>query len=208
MADIILGEESIKDIKMQIIGYIIMFIVVNVFTIIAQLLVAKLFNRLFTWIDKRKMDNYSLYEWSGEPVWLEFHEQLSSIKKFNPKSLSKNYERIKVEIKSTFNNGKKLNAFKVYLEVQCDSPRLNSLLNSTQSIFVAIITFSLVTLVNFTELTQTKNMFFVFIFIIVWLGLLMVIDRVSKQIDRNKVFLKLVSECIEEEKQKGKNKKS
>lgn len=207
MVDIFLGETSGKGVKVQIISYVILFVGTNAIVIIVQFLVTKLLDKLFIWIDKRKMDKYSLYEWSGEPIWLEFHEQLSSIKEFNPKNLSENYEKIKEEIKKSFNNRKQLNAFKIYLEVKCESTRLNSLLNSTQAIFVALITFSLVTIVNFTELTQMKSIFFIVVFVVVWFGLLMVIDFVSKQIDRNKVLLKLVSECLEEKESKRKNKK-
>jgi len=206
MVDIFLGDESNKDIKIQIISYVLLFIVTNVVVIIAQFLVAKLFDKLFAWVDKKKMDKYSLYEWSGEPIWLDFYEQLSSIKDFDPKFLNRNYEKIKAEIKKSFNNSEELNAFKLYLEVRCESPRLNSLLNSTQAIFVALITFSLVTLVNFNELTQMKSFFYIIIFIIVWVGLLKVIGQVSTQIDRNKVLLKLVHECIEEESILRKNK--
>lgn len=207
MADIILGDKSSVGIKLQIINYVILIIGTNIIISIVYFLGEKFSDKLFVWLDKRKMKKYSLYEWAGDPIWLEFHEQLSSIKEFNPKSLIDNYERIKKEIKKSFDSPKKLNAFKIYLEVKCESPRLNSLLNSTQSIFIALITFSLVTLVNFSELTQIKSLFFIFIFIIVWFGLLMVIIYMSQQIDMNKVLLKLVCECIEEETPMKKNKK-
>lgn len=205
MVDIFHSGISGNRIKVQIINYVILFSVTNVIFIIIQFSITKLMDKFFIWIDKRKMDKYSLYEWSGEPIWLDFHTQLSSIKDFDPKSLSDNYERIKEEIKKTFNTSKKLTAFKIYLEVKCESTRLNSLLNSTQSIFVALITFSIVTLVSYTELTQMKSVVFIIIFLIVWFGLLMVIDYVSKLIDRNKVLLKLVNECLIEKNSKKRN---
>lgn len=196
MWDFIVVADSSIHISKLLTTYLVLFLITNAFILTGQFIITKLAHKLTDLINKKKMEKYSLYEWSGDLVWLEFNDAITSIKDFDPKDLYTNYNQIKKQIEKTYNNREKLIALKIYLEVKSESPRLSSLQSSTQAILVGLITFSLVTLVDFPKLTQLKGSFLFILFALVWLSLLMFIDFTSKQVDRNKVMLKLVNECL------------
>ena len=196
MWELIVNNDGSVNFNILLMNYGVLIIIINIIIVIFYFVFTKLGNKISAWVDKKKMEKYSLYEWTGDLIWLEFNDTLTSIKDFEPKDLYANYNKIKIEMERTFNNREKLIALKIYLEVKSESPRLNSFLSSNQAILVGLVTFFLVTLVDFPELTQLKGMFLFILFVIVWLILLMFIDFTSKQIDRNKVLLKLVNECL------------
>jgi len=71
-------------------------------------------------------------------------------------------------------------------------------LSSTQTIFIAAITSSLITFLNFTNLSGLKMFISYIFFLVFFVGLMNTIDFMSKAIDRDKLLLILVNECIQE----------
>jgi len=185
---------------------IVSIIILGVFNLII-FVIEKLFNKLGDYLirlyDKRKMKNYNLYEWMGEVRWIKLLDEISNIKEFNKDTLHDNFQLIKLEIEKEFDNKEKLISLKLYLETIVESPRLTVLNTVTQTLLMALITTSIINFVNGLNTSNVNSMWYLAVVIVVWIILLVSITYISKQIDRNKLLLKLVLECINE---KGTNK--
>jgi hypothetical protein len=156
-------------------------------------------DKVYRWYEKRSKEKYNLYEWLGNPHQpISYYTEFSSIINFDPKNFNDNCEIIKKKILSEATNITELKSFKKYLELKTQSPRFASILSSSQSIFISVITSSLITLLNFMDSKGHKlviSYIFLFLFTI---GLFKLIDTISKAIDRDKLLLILVKECLEE----------
>lgn len=152
------------------------------------------------WFEKRKQKNYSLLTWLGDTnVTLDLYADLSNIKTFNPENFFNNYEITKQKIKERFTTINELKAFKNYLEIKTTSQKYTALLSSTQSILIAIIIPAVITTVNFTVAANSKTVLInTVVFYVFWIILLNAIDFIGKELDKIKVLLKLVNECIDD----------
>jgi ABC-type multidrug transport system fused ATPase/permease subunit len=174
---------------------IALLVIVNVFVWIIHLVVEK----VSLWFEKKRQKTYSLLTWLGETnVALDLYDDLSSIKTFNPEKFFNNYELTKQKIKERFTTINELKAFKHYLEIKTTSQKFTALFSSTQSILVAIIIPSVITTVNFTVTNSKTILINTIVFYVFWIILLNAIDFIGKELDKIKVLLKLVNECIDE----------
>lgn len=190
-------QKGIQPIKLIIVS----FIFLGVFNLII-FVIEKLFNKLGDYLiklyDKRKMKNYNLYEWMGEVRWIKLLDEISNIKEFDKDILHDNFQLIKLEIEKEFDSKEKLISLKLYLETIVESPRLTVLNTVTQTLLMALITTSIINFVNGLYTSNVNSMWYLAIVFVVWIILLVSITYISKQIDRNKLLLKLVLECINE----------
>jgi len=190
-------QNGIQPIKLIIVS----FIFLGVFNLII-FVIEKLFNKLGDYLiklyDKRKMKNYNLYEWMGEVRWIKLLDEISNIKEFDKDILHDNFQLIKLEIEKEFDSKEKLISLKLYLETIVESPRLTVLNTVTQTLLMALITTSIINFVNGLYTSNVNSMWYLAIVFVVWIILLVSITYISKQIDRNKLLLKLVLECINE----------
>lgn len=180
---------------MLIVQALIYFVTLNLFA----LGIDSLFNKIFDKLEKRSQEKYSLYDWLGNPQSpISLEQKLTSIKDFSPKEFNKNCSEIKTIITSSLDTLEKLKSYRKYLELKTESPRLTALLNSFQTILIAIITATLITILSFSDVKSWIYLISAFVFIIFFIGLLKVIDWLSKNIDQNRLLLMLVNECIYE----------
>ena len=191
-------DESIVTISTSI---LLIFLAANIFAFTIDFI----FNKLFKWYEKRSTDKYNLHQWMGNPDSPINFEEFSSFKDFEPNNFIGNCILIKEIINKALPDLNQLKSYKTFLELKSSSPRLNSLLSSTQTIFIAAITSSLITFLNFTNLSGLKMFLSYIFFLVFFVGLMNFIDFMSKAIDRDKLLLVLVNECIQEkEKEKEK----
>ncbi len=180
---------------------IVSLIIVCLFNLIF-FVIEKLLNKLLEYLikiyDKRKMKNYNLYEWMGEVRWIKLLDEISNIKEFDKDILHSNYQLIKIEIEKEYDSKEKLNSLKMYLETIVESPRLTVLNTVTQTLLMALITTSIINFLNGIFKSNVNSMWYLAVVFVVWIILLVSIMYISKQIDRNKLFLKLVLDCISE----------
>ncbi|MDN7244660.1 hypothetical protein [Planococcus shenhongbingii] len=156
-------------------------------------------DRVFQWFEKRTKEKYSLYEWLGNPVNpITLKNKLSTMKEFTPENFKGNCRTVKNEILLELSELDDLNNYKKFLELKNKSPRFNSLLSSSQSIFIATITASILTFLNLTEISYFKLIISYFFLIVSAIALITAIDYMSKAMDRDKILLLLVDECIKE----------
>ena len=171
-------------------------VLINMLAFVGSFLSEKIFKRF----EKRSLEKYNLYEWLGNPqAPIELYDKLSNKKDFNPKNFKANCDWLKKEIKNQTKDLHGLNHYKTYLELRNSSPRLHTFMNSFQTIIVAVVTSSLITLLNFSKMKTTTLVITYFLFFISLIILMMAIDFMSKVIDRDKFLLVLVNECIIEE---------
>jgi ABC-type multidrug transport system fused ATPase/permease subunit len=174
---------------------ITLLVIVNVFVWIIHLVVEK----VSLWFEKKRQKNYSLLTWLGETnVALDLYDDLSAVKTFNPEKFFNNYELTKQKIKQRFSTINELKAFKHYLEIKTTSQKYTALFSSTQSILVAIIIPAIITTVNFTATNSKTVLINTVVFYVFWIILLNAIDFIGKELDKIKVLLKLVNECIDD----------
>lgn len=182
-------------IKEKVLIVVIIFIISNFFLLILNIL----YNSFFSWYDKKTKEKYNFYEWIGKPDSpIKLYETYSNKKDFNSHEFEENCELIKDKIKQDLPSLKSLKSYKNFLELQIDSPRLNALMNTSQTITLAIITASLITLLNFLDADIWNLIISYFAFFLFLIGLFKAIDFLSTEMDRNKLLLLLVKECIEE----------
>ncbi|OCA86044.1 hypothetical protein A8F94_14480 [Bacillus sp. FJAT-27225] len=156
-------------------------------------------DRFFNWYDKRKQINYSMMEWLGDTnVNINLYEELTKIKDFNREAFNHNYQIVKQKIKEQYSTKNDLKGFKNYLELRINSQKYISILNSTQAILIAIIIPTILTFLNFKDISSLASSINVVLFFIFWITLLSAIDFFARQMDLMKVLLRLVTECIEE----------
>ena len=189
-----------KPLSIAIIATLFSVIVINIFLLIAEKMLAKIIDYLMIKYDKKKMKSYNLFEWMGESNWLTLYDNISKIKQFDKNLIDENYNEIKKEIKKEFNSIKKLESFKIYLEVKVESPKLTILSTVTQTILLALITSALISYMNGINDSEFNGYLYILIVVIVWFILLGAISFITKQIDKFKLLLKLVVECINDEK--------
>ncbi|WP_199427078.1 hypothetical protein [Thermaerobacillus caldiproteolyticus] len=182
---------------------LVILLITNLVMFLIEKLLGGVIDFAFKWYEKRKMKNYNLFEWIGDSNnRIKLYDNLSKIKQFDKGSIHDNLQKIKDEIKKEFNNINKLQSLKIYLEVKVESPKLTSLNTATQTVLLALMTSSLVNLLNGFGNANLKMFTNLIVVMAVWFGLLVAISFISKQIDKFKLLLKLVMECIEEEKGK------
>ncbi|MGG3624380.1 hypothetical protein ABES25_12575 [Bacillus gobiensis] len=182
--------------------FVISVIVFNLMIFIFDIAI-NYFIKIINKREKRKKENSNLYQWLGEgPEWLDLYKDLKSIQEFDKGSLHGGLSITKREIKQKFPNINRLTSLKIYLETKVESPKLTTKLSAFQTIFVALITTTLVTLVNISNLNNLIFYSSAVVFIFGLLILIYLINSFSKEIERNKLLLKLVNLCIEEEKKR------
>lgn len=183
------------DLKTVLINISVIIIILNVFIFMLVIL----YNKFFNWYDKRSKEKYNFYDWMGNPDSpINMYEAFKNKKNFSPKEFNKNCKLIKKKIKEEMVSIDKLNSYKTFLELQISSPRLNAVMNSSQTILIAVITAALVTFLNFFNVKSLSLIISYFVAIVFIIGLFKAIDFFSSEIDRNKLLLVLVKECIEE----------
>ncbi|MGW6252105.1 hypothetical protein ACWF5S_12885 [Peribacillus butanolivorans] len=154
--------------------------------------------KIDNWLEKRRKKNYSLLTWLGDTsVYIDLFDDLSNIKTFNHEDFYKNYMMVKNKIKDYFPTNNELKGLKFYLETRNESSKFNAIFNSTQTILIAIIIPSILTMVNFS-LKNSTIFLSTIAFVAFWFLLLRAIDSMGKETDKMKVMLRLVNECIEE----------
>ena len=190
--DLYLKAENIKELILICVTF---FLIVNLLIFIINFS----FNKFFSWYDKHTAEKYNFYQWMGNPqAPIMFYEEFSSIKNFEHNKFVENCNRIKEKILRDLPEQSDLNGFRTFLELETSSPRLTSLLGSMQTILIAVITSSLITTLNFTNWSVWKFIISYILLLVFFVGLMRVIDFISKTIDRNKLLLVLVNECIQE----------
>lgn len=183
------------DLKTSLINISVIIIILNVFIFILVFL----YNKFFNWYDKRSKEKYSFYDWMGNPDSpINMYEAFKNKKNFSSKEFNENCKLLKKKIKEEMVSSDKLNSYKTFLELQISSPRLNAIMNSSQTILIAVITAALVTFLNFFNVKSFSLIISYFVAIVFIIGLFKAIDFFSIEIDRNKLLLVLVNECIEE----------
>lgn len=158
-----------------------------------------LFSKYFDWYDKREKEKYNFYEWIGKPDSpLDLQSFFENKKDFARADFIGNCKLIKDTISYQMDSLEKLQGYKRFLELQTSSPRPNTLMNASQTILIAVITAALITFLNFDDVRVLMLIVSYFIAMIFVVGLLKAIDFYSSKIDRNRLLLVLVNECIEE----------
>ncbi|QKY70198.1 hypothetical protein [Lentibacillus sp. CBA3610] len=199
---LIIGREvfiDFENIKNQITEMIIAALIVIAIMNFLLLLSEKISEKIYNWHLIRKTNQSNMLDWLGEEHWLNLHERLLKIKNFNETALIKNFGSVKKEIKKEFNTKEKLEMLRIYLEGRVESPKLKTINIVTYTILIAVITSSIVPLINgLLEFNSTASYIYLIILAIVWLLLLASISSISKEIDKNRVLLKLVIHCIDE----------
>ncbi|MFE4077030.1 hypothetical protein [Peribacillus sp. YIM B13477] len=154
--------------------------------------------KIDNWLEKRRQKNYSLLTWLGDTnVSLDLFDDLSNIKTFNHEDFYKNYMMVKNKIKEYFPTNNQLKGLKFYLETRNESSKFNAIFKSTQTILIAIIIPSILTMINFS-LKNSTIFLSTITFVAFWFLLLRAIDSMGKETDKMKVMLRLVNGCIEE----------
>jgi hypothetical protein len=188
-------EISITKVLLLLLQVVIILLIANLFIWLIHFLAEKVFN----WFEKRKQRNYSLMDWLGDAtISLGLYSDLSEIKTFNREKFYENYQTVKDNIKGRYTTINELRSFKYYLELRTDSQKYNAILNSTQTILIAIIIPIVITLTNIKTFNSTASSISAILFLVFWLILLAAIDFITKQIDKTKELLRLVKECIED----------
>jgi hypothetical protein len=189
------NEISFSNILLLLASIFIILIIANFFVWLIHFIEEKTLN----FFEKRKQKNYSMMDWIGDTnLSLELYNELSDFKTFNHEKFHENYLTIKQKIKTHFTTIEQLKGFKFYLELKTGSQKYISILNSTQTILIAIIIPSVLTVLNLKNITSIGSSINAILFLIFWLILLNAIDFIAKQMDKMKVLLRLVNECIEE----------
>lgn len=190
-----LQTNSQKESFLELIGPLVMVLLLFNFLIwIAGIAQRKLDN----WLEKRRQKNYSLFTWLGDTnVPLDLFDDLSNIKTFNHDDFYKNYMMVKNKIKEHYPTKNELKSLKSYIEIRNESSKFNTIFNSTQTILIAIIIPSILTMVNFSQKHSTI-FFSTIIFAGCFFSLISIIESTGKETDQRKVMLRLVNECIEE----------
>lgn len=187
-------------IKNLILVFIIFIVVINISSFLIFWIIDKIYQRF----EKRAAEKFSVYHWLGNPVNpITLKDSLSNIKEFTPENFQHNCSIVKEKILSQLSEAEELRAeelrsYKRFLDLKNESPRLTSLLSSFKTILIAIITATILTFLNFNEFSYTTFAISYFVLIISAGTLLVSIDYMSKTVDRDKLLLVLVNECIEE----------
>lgn len=188
-----------------LIAFIITAIVINLVVYMLEKVMNRISDYIFKKYEQHRMKKYSLFKWMGDSNWIQLYNILSEIKGIDPADFSKNYKRIKIEIKKEFKNIQELKDFHLHLEVKVDSPKLTSMINLTQSIIIGFMTALVTGIISWkiafdiVLIGSSAGLF------IVWFILINIIDFISRQISKYKLLLKLVTECIHENQAKGIN---
>ncbi|OAH57774.1 MULTISPECIES: hypothetical protein [Bacillaceae] len=203
VVEMVIEETSMSKILFFI---IMMYVVFNTLLFLGIYIMDYLVSKLDSFLERKKKKKYSLFNWLSDPyLTLDFRNELLREMDFDSKNFHENYQKIKEKIKEN-KSLNDLKALKMYMEMKTESPRYNSILSSTQTILIAVLTTALITMYNIDSTNvfeRNKSLIFFGGF---WAFLLLTIDYISKEIDRNKLLLKLISECVEEEEKRKKSK--
>lgn len=185
-----------RSILSMIISMGIVFVISNMLLFILDLLFSKYFN----WNERREKEKYNFYDWMGHPESpLNLQSIYKDTKDFSRTDFVGNCKLIKETILKEMDTLDKLRGYKRFLELQTNSPRLNTLMNASQTVIIAIITAALISLINFSNTNMSQFMISYFVAIILFVGLFKSINFYSSMIDRHRFLLLLVNECIEEQ---------
>lgn len=172
--------------------------ILNLIIFVLKYVVDKVSNRILKYLDMKKKKNTSLFDWIGEHNdWLLIFKEIDSVKNFDNIDIVKNFDLIKSKIKLQYDTKEKLQYLKIYLQSRVESPKLNTLNTSINSILIPIIILSLSTYVNGFN-NSTPNVIYIFVFMVFWVLLLVVNKYLGDQMNKYKLILKLVEQCIEE----------
>ncbi|MGG4039912.1 hypothetical protein [Heyndrickxia ginsengihumi] len=151
-------------------------------------------------IEKQLKKKYSLYEWLGNPTYPnnKIMEKIKGKKQINSYKFAENRELVKDIIKEELKSKSEMKSYLDYLKLQSESNRLSNLLTATQTILIAVITSSLITVLNFSEVKTQKVVFSYFFFILFVIALYTAIYTINNSQDRNKFLKELVEECVNE----------
>lgn len=156
-------------------------------------------DKIYQRFEKRAAEKLSIYHWLGNPTNpITLKDSLSNIKDFTPEKFRHNCNIVKAAILSQVGESEELRSYKRFLDLKNKSLRLTSLLSSFKTILIAIITATFLTFLNFSEFSYMTFIISYFVLIISACTLLVSIDYMSKTVDRDKLLLMLVNECIEE----------
>lgn len=185
-----------KNILTFVIEVICFLLIINLLIWITHIVIDK----VYKWYQKKKQKNYSLFTWLGDTdVFVSLYDELSNIKSFNQDNFHDNYITVKQKIKEHFTTINDLKAFRTYLEIKTDSSKYIAIFNSTQTIIIAVITTAIITLVNFVNTSSDTLLIILMVISVFWILLLNSINFMGREIDKMKVLLRLVNECIDEE---------
>lgn len=195
LLEVNLTKISVASVTQYLFTLVLALLIANFFTWLIHIVVEKGLN----WYEKRKQRSYSLLTWLGDTnIVLDLYSELQEVKTFNPTNFHDNYELTKQKIKQYYISDIELKGFKYYLETQTTSQKYTSILNTTQTILLGIIVPTVLTIFNLKNFTTTGVSLNALLFLVLWLILLNGIVFMSNQIDKMKVLLRLVNECIEE----------
>lgn len=184
---------------MSIKNLVLVFIIFTAVINISAFLIFWIIDKIYQRFEKRAAEKFSVYHWLGNPVNpISLKDSLSNIKEFTPENFQHNCSIVKEKILSQLSEAEELRSYKRFLDLKNESPRLTSLLSSFKTILIAIITATILTFLNFNEFSYTTFAISYFVLIISAGTLLVSIDYMSKTVDRDKLLLVLVNECIEE----------
>lgn len=173
----------------------IISIVLNLLVFIVGVFVDK----FFEWFDKKEKERYSFYDWMGNPEDpLDLLNKYSDKKVFSKTDFVGNCNILKQTILEEMDTIEKLKAYRNFLELKTNSPKWNTLMSAFQTILIAVITAALITFLNFIHVEKELLIISYIVAIVFILSLSKAIAFYSSKIDRNKLLLLLVNECIEE----------
>lgn len=173
----------------------IISIVLNLLVFIVGVFVDK----FFEWFDKKEKERYSFYDWMGNPEDpLDLLNKYSDKKVFSKTDFVGNCNILKQTILEEMDTIEKLKAYRNFLELKTNSPKWNTLMSAFQTILIAVITAALITFLNFIHVEKELLIISYIVAIVFILSLSKAIAFYSSKIDRNKLLLLLVTECIEE----------
>ncbi|MDG5470528.1 hypothetical protein P6709_02135 [Jeotgalibacillus sp. ET6] len=178
---------------------IIVLIGLNIFLIFLEKFLDYIMIKSSRYFETKNKKNTNLLEWSGQTdIWIKTFNDISKIKNFEKNDIHLNYIVIKRIIKRRYPTKLELNSLKNYLSIKVKSPLLSALNTSTQTIFLALITSSLIAF--FTTISNSSEFKYIYLilFIIFWFALLSALKFISIQISKYELLLLLVSETIDE----------
>lgn len=191
-------QGSGMSLKSLALPFIIFTALINISVFLIFWTIEKVYQRF----EKRAAEKFSIYHWLGNPANpITLKDSLSNIKDFTPEKFQHNCSIVKETILSQIVESEELRSYKRFLDLKNESPRLTSLLSSFKTILIAIITATILAFLNFSEFSYMTFAISYFVLIISAGTLLVSIDYMSKTVDRDKLLLMLVNECIEESEQ-------
>lgn len=150
-------------------------------------------------VEKRNKNRYSLYDWLGDPyIYLKFYDELINKKQINQLDFNRNYSLIKKIIKKYYSSYDEISALRIYLESRSKSSRLNQFMAAVKSIIVALIIPVAIGVFSIFTTNKSHLIWYSVGFLLLFFSLLILINFVSKEIDRQNNLLLIVKEMLNE----------